>query len=54
MPVESEDLTAALMQLAGLAEKLTSIDSREAADVREIRDRLTALTTLAAGLSARE
>jgi len=48
---ESEGLTAALLQLAGLTQQLSDLDHRETGDVREIRARIAALTTQVNGLS---
>jgi len=47
---EPHPMTAALLQLAGLAQQLADLDQREASDVRDLRDQVTALASLAASL----
>ena len=47
---EPEGLTAVLLQLAGLSQKLSDLDHREAGDARAIRDRVAALATQVNGL----
>jgi hypothetical protein len=47
---QPDRMTAALLQLAGLAQQLADLDQREAGDVRGLRDQITALAALAASL----
>ncbi len=47
---QPDRMTAALLQLAGLAQQLADLDQREAGDVRDLRDQITALASLAASL----
>src|SRR6266567_2514934 len=47
---EPHPMTAALLQLAGLAQQLADLDQREASDVHDLRDQVTALASLAASL----
>ena len=47
---ETEGLAAALLQLSAHAEKLAALDHRETSHAAQIRDRITALTTLADGM----
>jgi hypothetical protein len=44
---EPEGLTAVLLQLAGLSQKLSDLDHREAGAAREIRERVAALASQA-------
>jgi hypothetical protein len=47
---QTDRLTAGLLQLARLAQQVADLDQREACDVRDLRDQITALTSLAASL----
>jgi hypothetical protein len=46
MPVEPEGLTAVLLQLAGITQKLSELDQRHAGDTRELKERIAALASL--------
>jgi hypothetical protein len=43
MPGEPEGLTAVLLQLAGITQKLSELDQRQASDAREVKERAAAL-----------
>jgi hypothetical protein len=45
MPGEPEGLTAVLLQLAGLTQKLSELGHRQAGDTRDLNQRITALAT---------
>jgi hypothetical protein len=45
MPGEPEGLTAVLLQLAGMTQKLSELDQRQADDTRELKERIAALTS---------
>jgi hypothetical protein len=45
MPGEPEGLTAVLLQLAGITQKLSELDQRQADDTRELKERIAALTS---------
>jgi hypothetical protein len=47
---EPEGLTAVLLQLAGITEKLTELDQRQAGDTRALGERIASLSTLASEL----
>jgi hypothetical protein len=47
MTSEPEGLTAVLLQLAGLTQKLTELDQRQAADTRDLTERVAAVAKLA-------
>jgi hypothetical protein len=42
---EPEGLTAVLLQLAGLTQKLSELDQRQSGDARELKERITALAS---------
>jgi hypothetical protein len=46
MTGEPEGLTAVLLQLAGIAQKLAELDQRQASDARDLKQRVTALALL--------
>jgi hypothetical protein len=46
MPGEPEGLTAVLLQLAGITQKLSELDQRQAGDAHEVRERIAALASL--------
>jgi len=46
MPGEPEGLTAVLLQLAGITQKLSELDQRQAGDTREVKERIAALASL--------
>jgi hypothetical protein len=46
MPGEPEGLTAVLLQLAGITQKLSELDQRQAGDTRELKERIAALASL--------
>ena len=46
MTGEPEGLTAVLLQLAGITQKLAELDQRQASDTRELKERITALAAL--------
>jgi hypothetical protein len=46
MPGEPEGLTAVLLQLAGITQKLSELDQRQAGDAREVKERAAALASL--------
>jgi hypothetical protein len=48
---EPEGLTAVLLQLAGMTQKLSELDQRQAGDTRELKDRITALASTAGELT---
>jgi len=50
MPGQPEGLTAVLLQLAGLTEKLSELDQRQASDTRDLKERLATLSSLASDL----
>jgi hypothetical protein len=50
MMTEPDGLTAVLLQLSGITQKLSDLDHRQADDSREIRDRIASLATLVNGL----
>jgi hypothetical protein len=50
MPGEPEGLTAVLLQLAGITQKLAELDQRQAGDVRDLTQRITAVASLAGQL----
>jgi hypothetical protein len=52
MTTEPEGLTAVLLQLAGLTEKLAGLDNRQAAASREDRERVASLTRAVADVKA--
>jgi hypothetical protein len=43
MPGEPEGLTAVLLQLAAITQKLAELDQRQASDAREVKERIAAL-----------
>jgi hypothetical protein len=45
MPGEPEGLTAVLLHLAGITEKLAELDQRHAGDAREVKERIAALAS---------
>ena len=45
MPGEPEGLTAVLLQLAGITQKLAELDQRHAGDTRELKERIAALAS---------
>ena len=45
MTGEPEGLTAVLLQLAGITQKLAELDQRQAGDTRELKDRIAALAS---------
>jgi hypothetical protein len=45
MPGEPEGLTAVLLQLAGITQKLAELDQRQAGDARELKERAAALAS---------
>jgi hypothetical protein len=45
MPGEPEGLTAVLLQLAGLTQKLSELGQRQAGDTRDLQQRITALAS---------
>jgi hypothetical protein len=45
MPGESESLTAVLLQLAGITQKLSELDQRQADDTRELKERIARLAS---------
>jgi hypothetical protein len=45
MPGEPEGLTAVLLQLAGITQKLSELDQRQAGDTRELKERAAALAS---------
>jgi hypothetical protein len=47
---EPEGLTAVLLQLAGITQKLSELDQRQASGTRELQQRVTAIATLATEL----
>jgi len=47
---EPEGLTAVLLQLAALTQKLAELDQRQASDTRELKERVTALASTVSGL----
>ena len=47
---QPEGLTAALLQLSGITQKLAELDQRQAGDARELNERITALTALVSEL----
>ena len=47
---EPEGLTAVLLQLAGITEKLAELDQRQASDTRALGERIASLSTLASEL----
>ena len=51
MTGEPEGLTAVLLQLAGLTQKLSELDQRQAGDTRELKERITALASTAGELT---
>src|SRR5439155_16386076 len=46
MPGEPEGLTAVLLQLADITQKLSELDQRHAGDTRELKERIAALASL--------
>jgi hypothetical protein len=50
MTTEPDGLTAVLLQLSGITQKLSDLDHRQAGDARQIRDKIASLTTLVNGL----
>lgn len=48
--IESDGLTAVLLQLQGLTQQLAELDHREASDVRQIQDRIAGLATLVSSI----
>ncbi len=46
MPGEPEGLTAVLLQLASITQKLAELDQRQAGDARELKERVAALGSL--------
>jgi hypothetical protein len=49
---EPEGLTAVLLQLAGITQKLSELDQRQASGTRELQGRVTAIAALASELKA--
>jgi hypothetical protein len=45
MPGEPEGLTAVLLQLAGITQKLSELDQRQASDAREVKERAAGLAS---------
>ena len=52
MTGEPEGLTAVLLQLAGITQKLAELDQRQASGSRELQQRVTAIAALASELKA--
>jgi hypothetical protein len=50
MTCESEGLTAVMLQLAGMTQKLAELDQRQAGEARELKERIAALTLLISDL----
>jgi hypothetical protein len=50
MTGEPEGLTAVLLQLAGITQKLAELDQRQASDTRDLTQRITSLASLAGQL----
>jgi hypothetical protein len=50
MTSEPEGLTAVLLQLAGMTQKLSELDQRQAADARELKERIATLASLVSEL----
>jgi hypothetical protein len=50
MTGEPEGLTAVLLQLAGITQKLAELDQRQASDARDLKQRVTALSSLVSQL----
>ena len=52
MTSEPDGLTAVLLQLAGMTQKLAELDQRQAGDTRELKDRIAALASTAGELTS--
>jgi len=50
MPGEPEGLTAVLLQLAGITQKLSELGQRQAGDTRELKERIAALASTVSDL----
>ena len=46
MTGEPEGMTAVLLQLAGLTQKLSALDERQASDARDLTNRIAAVAAL--------